>query len=85
MVGEPLFAGSGEALPAGVADGVSAAVVFVVGCDVADGFVEADGVVEASDPVELGVEDDGVGDLLEVGPLGLDVAEEALDPGRAAG
>jgi hypothetical protein len=38
-------------------------------------------VVLDPDPGELGVEEGGVGDLFEVGPLGLDVPEEALDPG----
>ena len=82
MIREPLFAGSCETLPAGLSDGFTAAVVFVVGGDVADGFMEADGVVERPHPFRFGVEHDRVGDLLEVGPLCLDVTEEAWVPRR---
>ena len=42
VVVEPGLAGSGEALPAGLADLFSSAVVFVVGGDVADRFVQPD-------------------------------------------
>ncbi len=45
MVGEPLLAGSGEAVPAGFSDGFSTAFVLVVWGDAADGLVEADAVV----------------------------------------
>ena len=71
MIREPLVAGSGEALPAGLADGFPAAVVLVVGGDVADGLMETDGVVDGSHPFELGVEDAVVSDVLEVGPSPL--------------
>jgi hypothetical protein len=81
MVGEALVVGSPEALEACLTDGVAAAVVFVVGGDVADAGVQSGAVVGAADAVELGVEHGWVGDLFEVRPLAFDVAEEALDPG----
>ena len=43
-----------QALLAGLADGLSASVVLVVGGDVADGLVESDVVVVAADSVRLG-------------------------------
>ena len=42
--------------------------------------MQAPGVVVVSGDVEFGSQRVGVGDLLEVGPLGLDVAEQRLDP-----
>ena len=47
MPGPPTGVGGEKAHLAVVADGVASAVVFVVGGDVSDGFVEADGVVGA--------------------------------------
>ncbi|GAB7002803.1 hypothetical protein JCM18899A_02740 [Nocardioides sp. AN3] len=44
-----------EAGSAGLADGSSAAVVLVVGSDVADALVEPDRVVVAPEAVELGL------------------------------
>jgi hypothetical protein len=44
-----------------------------------------DGVVERADPVEFGLQFAGVFDLLQVGVLGFDVAEQALDPGLVVG
>ena len=67
---------------------LAAAVVLVVGGDVADALVEPDGVVVLAQPVQLGLEVAGIGDLLQVRVLGLGVAEEGLDPGlvgRGAG
>jgi len=72
---------------AGLADLGAAALVFVVGSDVADAGVQPHGVVLDAHAVERGAQDGGVGDVVEVGPVGLDVAEEALDPrlvGRGA-
>src|SRR5581483_8814957 len=46
-----------------------------------DPMRKPDGVVLDPDPVQLSFEHDGVGDVFEVGPLALDVTEEALDPG----
>ena len=66
---EPLLAGSSQALPAGLADGFASMVVFVVGGNVADRFVEAHGVVFVADAGQLGVEELWVGDRAEVGPL----------------
>ena len=88
VVVEPLLAGSGEALSAGLADLFSSSLVFVVGCDVADRFVQPHRVVLDPDAGELGFEHDGIGDVFEVGPLALDVTEEGLDPrlvGRGVG
>ena len=79
--------GGGEAIAAGLADGVTAAFVLVVGGDVADRLMEADGVVVEADPFELGGQDLRVGDRQQVRVLGLDVAPQRLDPrlvGRGA-
>ena len=60
----------------------AAALVFVVGGDIAQGGVQAAGVVVAgSGVVELcGRSVLGSVMVLEVGPFGLDVAEQGLDP-----
>ena len=54
VVVEAFLAGLVESVSAGLPDGVAAAFVFVVGCDVADAFVEPDGVVVLTDHVEFG-------------------------------
>ena len=82
---EPSCAGSLEALPAGLADRFSSLVVFVVGGDVAERFVQPDFVVVDPDACQLCVEQRRVGDLVEVGPFVLDVPEETLDPGLSVG
>ena len=79
------MAGSVEPVAAAGPDGVAVAVVFVGGGDVADGGVHPEGVVLGPDAVELSFEVAGVGDLLQVRPLGLDVAEQGLDPGLVGG
>ena len=56
VVVEPVLAGLLQAVLAGLSDGFSASVVFVVGGDVADGLVESDVVVVAADSVQLGFE-----------------------------
>ena len=56
-------------------------VVLVVGCDVADCFVESDVVVFTADSSQHGFEQVRLGDVAEVRPFGFDVPEEALDPG----
>ena len=48
MVGDAGEAGPVEAVSSGLADGVTSALVFVVGGDVAEGGVQAAGVVVAS-------------------------------------
>ena len=53
VVGAAGGVGGLEAVSAGLADLVAAAFVFVVGGDVADGFVEADLVVVAAHPVQF--------------------------------
>jgi hypothetical protein len=72
VVVEPFLSGSLEALPAGLADRFSGSVVLVVGCDVADRLMQAHRVVVGPDAGELGFEDDGIVDVLKVGPLALD-------------
>jgi hypothetical protein len=55
VVVEPLLSGSCEPLSAGLADGLSSSFVFVVGCDVADRFVQPHRVVLDPDPGEFGL------------------------------
>ncbi len=59
------LAGGGESVTAGPPDGFVAAVVFVVGGDVADAGVQPQGVVVGPDAVELEGEFAGVTDLLQ--------------------
>ena len=73
--------GGGQAGSAGGSNGLAAAVVFVVGGDVADALVQSDGVVVRAQPVELAFQLAGVLDLLQVRELPLEVTEERLDPG----
>ncbi len=81
MVSDALAAGTHEADAAGATDRRAAAFVLVIRGDVADAGVQADGVVLDAHHGELGAQDGGVIDGVEVWPVGLDVAEEALDPG----
>ena len=55
--------------------------MLVVGGDVADAGVAADAVVVAAGASQLGLEGGRVADRFEVGVLGFDVPEEALNPG----
>lgn len=64
-------AGVVEACSAGVPDDLTAAVVFVVGCDAAGAFVQPHRGVVAAKSVESGFELAGVGDLLQTRPLAL--------------
>ena len=66
-------------------DLLASAGVLVVGGDVADGGVQAGLVVVAAGALELGVERGRVADRFEVGVLGFEVPEEALDPGLVCG
>ena len=61
------------------ADRRPAAVMLIVGGDVADRGVQANGVVLGPDAGELGVERGGVGDAGQVRPVALQMGEEALD------
>lgn len=70
-----------ESSVAGFADGVAAAEVLILGCDVTDAGMKPDGVVFAADAVEFGGELCEVVDVFEVGPFALDVSPERLDPG----
>jgi len=81
MVSDALAARAHEADAAGATDRGSAAFVLVVGGYVADAGMQAHGVVLDAHELKLGPEDGGVVDLVEVWPVGLDVAEEAFDPG----
>ena len=76
---DPLDAGALEARGPRPTDSGSAAVVLVVGGDVADRCVQPDAVVLTADAVKLGVEGGRVGESGEVRPVALEVAEEALD------
>ena len=70
------------------ADAGPAAVVLVVGGDVADRGVQPVVLYSPRIAGELGVEGGGVGDAGEVRPVALQMAEEALDVrlvGRGAG
>ena len=80
MPGSALLVGRSHAVGAGCADGVAAAVVFVVGGDVADRFVQPDAVVVDPDAFEFGGEGGGVGDRRQVWVLAFDVAPQRLDP-----
>ncbi len=81
MVCDALAAGAHEPDASCATDLRTAAFVLVVGRDVADAGVQPDGVVLDAYDGELGAQDRWVGDRVEVWPVGLDVAEEALDPG----
>ena len=81
MVSDALSAGAHEPDAAGAADLRAAAFVLVIRGDVADAGMQPDGVVLDAHELKLGAQDGRVGDRVEVWPVGLDVAEEALDPG----
>jgi len=74
MVGDAPQPGLLEAGFACLADRRAAALVLVVGGDVADAGVQPDAVVLLVDQCELGAEGRRVADLGKVGPLGLDSA-----------
>ena len=80
VVAEPLLSGSFEAEPAGLANGFSSSVVFIVGGDVADRFVPPNCVVVDSEPGEFTHELDRVADVGEVGPLVLDGPQALRTP-----
>src|SRR5215211_8375796 len=76
----PLAVGPLESVASSVADGVAAAFVLVVRCDVPDRFVEPDRVVFEADAFELAGEHGGVGDGHEMRVFALDVTPQRLDP-----
>jgi hypothetical protein len=76
--GKPLEAGLLESGLACLADRRAAALVFVVGGHIADPGVEPHAVVALADQRELGAQHRRVADLVEVGPFGLDVAEQRV-------
>ena len=79
MVGDTPPAGAAKALAAGLADRGPAALVLVVGGDIADAGVQAHGVVAVLGGGELAAQVGGVGEAFELGVVVLEVAEEALD------
>lgn len=80
VVFESEGSGSVEALPACLADGFASAVVFVVGGDIADVFVESDRVVFDPDTFEFGLQLLRVVELFEVRVFVFEVPEERFDP-----
>ena len=85
VCGKPAEPGLFEACFAGFADGLAAAVVFVVGGDIADTGVQADGVVVVPGVGEFSAQGGRVGDHQQVGELVLEVAVQRLDPGLVGG
>ena len=86
MPGKPLQARQLESGLACLADRRTAALVLVVGGDVADARVQPHAVVALADHGELGAQGRWIADLVEVRPFGLDVAEQRprSRPGRSA-
>ncbi len=82
MVSDSGPAGVSEAAFAGGADAGAAAVVFVGGGDVPDAGVQPDRVVLVADDRELGPQDGGVADAVEVRPVGLGVGFTLHHVGR---
>jgi hypothetical protein len=76
----PGLVGGLQAVSSGGAEGFAAAVVFVVGGDVAEALVQPGGVVELAEPAQLGLKIAWVGDLVQVWVLVLEVPEERLEP-----
>jgi hypothetical protein len=85
MPGKPLQAGLLQSGLARLADRRPAALVLVVGGDVADPGVQPHPVVALPHDRELGAQGRRVADRVQVGPFGLDVAEQRLDPGLVGG
>src|SRR5512133_787703 len=85
MVGDAPTTSPPKSLAAGLADLGAAAAVLVVGGDIAAPGVPPDGVVVGADHLQFGAALLGVADAFQVGPLALDVPEEALDGGLVGG
>jgi FtsP/CotA-like multicopper oxidase with cupredoxin domain len=81
VVGQALLAGPGEAGAARLADGGPAALVLVVGGDVADAGVQPQVVVLLAHGLQLARQVGRVGEPAQVRPLVLDMAEQRLDVG----
>lgn len=79
-VGDAPLAPVGEPVAAPGADGITAALVFIVGCDVTYRGVQPDGVALLMNPLEFDG-NPGVADALQVRPAALDLPEQGLDPG----
>jgi hypothetical protein len=84
MPGKPLQAGLLESGLACLADRRTAALVLVVGGDLADPGVQPYPVVALPHDRELGAQGRRIADRVQVGPFGLDVAEQRprSRPGR---
>ena len=78
---DAVLAGLFQAVAAGLADRLAAALVFVVGRHISDRRVQPHSVVLGPYPVEFTFEFAWVADLLQVWPLTLHVPEQGLDPG----
>ena len=70
-----------QPVAAGLADGLAAAGVLVVGGHVPDRLVESNRIVFHSHSFQFDINCGGIGDGLQVRPLAFEVAEERLDPG----
>jgi hypothetical protein len=79
MVVQALLPSPVETVAAGLPDS-PAAVVFVVGGDVADRLVQSNGIVFGPHSCYFGFEKGRFSDGLQVRPLALDVTEGGLDP-----
>jgi hypothetical protein len=85
MIGEPPQPGGLQAGLSGLADASSAPLVLVVGSDIADPGMESYPIPVRLQMVEFGPQHGRVPDRFQVRMLGLQVAEEALDPGLISG
>ncbi len=84
-VGDAGLTCAGQAVAAGLPDGLAASFVFVVGGDIPDRGVQPDPVVFEAALGEFGVEFAGIADVLQVRPFAFDVPEQRLDPGLILG
>lgn len=82
---DPVGAGPGQPVPAGLADRFAAALVFIAWCDAPDRGREPNGVVVLAYAGQFRVELGAVADVLQVWPFSLHVSEEGLNPGLVLG
>jgi hypothetical protein len=85
VVGDALLARAAQPVAARLADRRPAAVVLVVGGDVADAGVQAHAVVLLADGVELARQVGRIAQRAQVRPPVLDVAEQRFDVGLIRG
>jgi hypothetical protein len=79
---DPLIAGAAHPRGASTTDLRAAAVMLVIGGDVADRGVQPDRVVFPAHARELAIQDGRGADRAQVRPVALEMAEEALDGKR---